>query len=74
MNSHKKKIIAPIIVTCVMVIYYVAYFGLLITALNGIWKVLFGLVPFVFAAVKIKVCLERIEEIKGGEEDDLSQY
>ncbi len=74
MNSHKKKIIAPIIVTCVMVIYYVAYFGLLITALNGIWKVLFGLVPFVFAAVMIKVCLERIEEIKGGEEDDLSQY
>ena len=74
MNSYKKKIIAPIIVTCVMVIYYVAYFGLLITALNGIWKVLFGLVPFVFAAVMIKVCLERIEEIKGGEEDDLSQY
>ena len=74
MNSHKKKIIAPIIVTCVMVIYYVDYFGLLITALNGIWKVLFGLVPFVFAAVMIKVCLERIEEIKGGEEDDLSQY
>lgn len=74
MNSHRKKMIAPVIVTCVVVLYYVAYFGLLITVLEGLWKLLFGLVPFVFALVMIKVCLERIEEIKGGEDDDLSQY
>lgn len=74
MNSHKKEMIAPVIVTCVVVLYYVAYFGLLITVLEGLWKVLFGIFPVVLAIVMIKVCLERIEEIKGGEDDDLSQY
>ncbi len=74
MNSHKKKMIAPVIVTFFMVLYYIAYFGFLASVLDGVCKVLFGLVPIVFATVMVKVCLERIEEIKGGEEDDLSQY
>ena len=74
MDDKKKKMIAPVVVTCVMVLYYVAYFGLLYTVLQGVWKILFGIIPLLFTVVMIKVCIERIEEIKEGEEDDLSQY
>ena len=74
MDSKKKKMFAPILVTILMVAYYVIYFGFLITLVEGIWKYALGIIPLVFAAVMIKVCIERINEIKKGEEDDLSQY
>ena len=74
MNEHKKKMIAPIVVTILMVIYYVVYFGLLISLLDGIWKWMLGIIPFIFTIVMIKVCIERINEIRKGEEDDISKY
>ncbi len=74
MNSHKKKIIAPIIITVIVILYYIAYFGFLISLLDGIWKYVLGVIPLVFSAIMIYVCIERINEIKKGEEDDLSQY
>ena len=74
MDSKKKQMIAPILVTIIMVLYYVVYFGFLITLLDGIWKYALGIVPLVFSVITIKVCIERINEIKKGEEDDLSQY
>ena len=74
MDSRKKKIVAPIAVTLLMVLYYVVYFGFLITLVEGIWKYALGIIPFLFSAVTIAVCIDRIKEIKRGEEDDLSQY
>ena len=74
MDEHKKKMIAPIVVTILMVIYYVVYFGLLISLLGGIWKWMLGIIPLIFSIVMIKVCIERINEIRKGEEDDLSKY
>ena len=74
MDPHKKKMIAPIVVTVLLVLYYVVYFGFLISLLDGIWQYILGLLPIVFSAVMVKVCVERIHEIKKGEEDDLSQY
>jgi len=57
-----------------MILYYVAYFGFLIALLDGVWKYVFGLIPLVLSGVTLKVCIERIREIRKGEEDDLSQY
>lgn len=74
MDSKKKKLLAPIIVTLIMVLYYVAYFGLLIWALEGVWKYILGIIPIALSAVMIAVCVERIKEIQKGEEDDLSKY
>ena len=74
MKKQQKKLIAPIIVTAIMVLYYIAYFGFLIALIDGIWKWLLGIIPLVFTAVMLKVCTERINEIKKGEEDDLSKY
>ena len=74
MKEHKKKLIAPIVVSIIMVLYYVVYFGILIALTDGIWKWILGIIPLAFSAVMLKVCIERINEIKKGEEDDLSKY
>ena len=69
-----KKFAAPIIVTVCMLLYFVLYFGVLITELEGILKYAFGILPLIFSIVMVKVCLERIKEIKKGEENDISKY
>ena len=74
MKSHKNKMIAPIVVTAIITFYYAVYFGILIALIDGIWKWALGLIPLAFSAVMLKVCIERIKEIKKGEEDDLSKY
>ena len=74
MKKQTKKKIAPIVITGLFVLYYVAYFGLLIAMLDGIWKYVLGIVPLLLSGVMLKVCIERMKEIKEGEEDDLSQY
>jgi len=74
LNSHKKKMTAPILVSVIMIIYFIVYFGFLISLLDGIWKYALGIVPLIFSAVMIKVCIERINEIKKGEEDDIGKY
>ena len=74
MKSKKQKMIAPIVVSVLMILYYVVYFGLLISLLEGIWKWALGIVPLIFSVVMIMVCIERINEIKKGEEDDISKY
>ena len=66
--------IAPIVVSAILILYYVVYFGFLISLLDGIWKYLLGIIPFMLSAVIINVCIERIQEIKKGEEDDISKY
>ena len=73
-KSHKSKMIVPIIITVIMVLYYVVYFGFLVALFDTVWKYAFGIIPLVFSAIMVKVCIERINEIKKGEEDDLSKY
>ena len=66
--------IAPIVVAVVMIIYFAFYFGLLIFTIDGIMKYLLGIIPLLLSAAILAVCIERIKEIKKGEEDDLSKY
>ena len=74
MRTHGKKMIAPIVVTAIFIAYYALYFVLLFAVLEGWYLVLCGVIPLALAAVMVAVCVERIKEIKKGEEDDLSQY
>ncbi len=74
MKKYNKKLIAPIIVTIIVVLYYIAYFGFLISLFEGIWKYALGIIPVIFSAIMVKVCIERINEIRKGEEDDISKY
>ena len=65
---------APIVVTVLLIIYYALYFGLLAYVVEGTLKYLLGIFPLIFAALTVKVCIERINEIKKGEEDDIGKY
>lgn len=70
-----KKMIAPIVITVLIVLYYVFYFGLLMTLIEHVaLKVLLGVIPIALSGVMIFVCVQRIKEIRSGEEDDLSKY
>ena len=74
MNNHGYKMIAPIVITALTVAYFVLYFGLIIGTVGGIAKVLLGIIPLALAGTMLYVCIERIKEIKKGEEDDISKY
>lgn len=74
MDNHKKKMIAPVVITVLIVIYYIVYFALVIKTVEGIARYILGVIPLRLAGVMIKVCIERIKEIEEGEEDDLGKY
>ena len=48
MRSHGRKMVAPIVVTILMIAYYIVYFGFLITLVSGIWKYALGIFPWYF--------------------------
>ncbi len=73
-QNHKKKMIAPVIITVCLIAYYVLYFALILAVTESRWAVLLGIVPAVLGAVSIYVCVQRIAEIRSGEEDDLGKY
>lgn len=75
MYEHLKKMIAPIIVTVITLLYYVGFAVLLmLVALPAIVKIIGAFLSLVLAVVSIYVVVERIKEIRSGEEDDLSKY
>ncbi|MCD8009855.1 MAG: hypothetical protein LUF34_03500 [Lachnospiraceae bacterium] len=69
-----RKMIAPVIITVLVVVYYMVYFGILIYLLDTAWALLLGIIPLALAATMIWVCIQRIKEIRSGEEDDLGKY
>lgn len=76
MTKQEKKMIAPIVIAILFVVYYVGIVAVF-CILPGIplWvKILFSVVPLALAGVMIGVLSSRIKEIRSGEEDDLSQY
>lgn len=74
MKVYLKKMIAPIVVSVLIILYFIVYFGYLIMLLEGVWKYILGIVPLVFVVVMVMVCIERIQEIRKGEEDDIGKY
>ncbi|MGN0268337.1 MAG: hypothetical protein ACI4D7_11760 [Lachnospiraceae bacterium] len=74
MDDHGKKKIAPIVVTVVMILYFVLYFGVLVAVVPGVLKFLLGIIPLLLGCCMLYVCIQRLKEIDGGEEDDLSKY
>lgn len=76
MNKHTKKLIAPIIITILLICYFIIYMvtGLYVNEFPPIMKILLLVIPLGFIGLSIYMLIERINEIKGGEEDDLSKY
>ncbi len=74
--NHGKKMIAPIVISLIIVSYYIGIVVLFmyIPDIPFIIKSLMILIPLLLAAVMVGVLISRIKEINGGEEDDLSKY
>lgn len=73
-REKRKGYVAPIVITVILLLYFAVYFGILVAILPGIWKYVLLIIPIALSGVLIYVCMERIQEIRSGEADDLSQY
>ena len=75
-EQQRKKMVAPIIITVIFVVLFVAYAVMYFTfdELPLIIKLGFGGILIALAIAMVHVLVTRIREIKGGEEDDLSNY
>ena len=73
---HRKKMIAPIVISSLLLLYYIGFFAVLmwIDKIPVPIKILLGVIPALLAGVVIFVLVERIKEIRSGEEDDLGKY
>lgn len=76
MKNHGKKMAAPIVIAVLFVLYYVGIAALFfVTDGIPVWaRILMVVVPLALAGVMIGVLISRINEIRSGEEDDLSKY
>ena len=75
MNKHGKKIAGAVISAGAIILYYVIFFGIIMSEVERpVVKILLGAGPALIAAALIFVLIQRIKEIKGGEEDDLGKY
>ena len=76
MKKHVGKLIAPIVISAVILAYYVglAVFIAVSGWLPAGWMIAAVVVPLCLAGVAVYVLVQRIQEIRSGEEDDLSQY
>lgn len=68
--------IAPVVIVALISIYYIAI-GVIFAYMNGVpmlAKIIALVVPAFLSGVAITVLIQRIKEIKKGEDDDLSKY
>ena len=75
-KEHCSKMIAPIIIAIILIVYYVAIAAafVLIPDIAVIVKILMIIIPLALAGVAFAGTVERVNEIRSGEEDDLSKY
>ena len=72
-SEHKKKMIAPIVITVLFLAYLIFYLAALITASH--WSPVIFAVPLIaLGAGMVYALRSRIKEIRSGEEDDLDNY
>lgn len=76
MNQWAKKLVAPIVIAVLVVLYLagIAFIFVLDNDMPLFFRVLLIVIPIALAGVMIGVVVSRIKEIRSGEEDDLSKY
>lgn len=75
MKMHSRKMIAPLIIVISFVSYYLLLVLMMLALhLPAILNV--GIIIFsgIVSSILIWVLIDRIKEIRGGEEDDLGKY
>ena len=74
-DNHKKKMIAPVIITALFLLYLIVY--LIAVAMTAKLSPGMILLSIPLIALGIGMCYtlkSRIDEIRSGEEDDLNNY
>lgn len=71
-----KKYIAPIVIGVILIAYLatIGYAILTSPGTSGLNKFLGIIIPLALGGVSIAVTVERVREIKGGEEDEANKY
>ena len=72
----KNPYIAPIVVAVLVVLYFIFY-GYMATVIDGmpfVARVVFVAIPVVMIIAMVCTLIERIKEIRKGENDDLGKY
>ena len=58
-NLHRKKMISAIIITAVIIAYFILYFGGLVVLIDSaVLKWILGIIPAVLGAVMIGLCVQ----------------
>ncbi|HHV39253.1 MAG TPA: hypothetical protein GXX70_07175 [Tepidimicrobium sp.] len=72
---YVKKLITPLIVTLILVIYFISII-LGITSISSfpVARIFGIIIPLILIGFSISALIDRIREIKEGEGDDLSKY
>ena len=72
----KNPYIAPIVVAVLFILYFVfyGYMSTLIDNMPPVARVVFIAIPVAMIIAMVCVLVERIKEIRKGENDDLSKY
>ena len=75
MSHHGKKMIAPVVITILFLLYLLVYIVMLVREVSTEPLVILMGVPLVLLGIGSVVTLfNRIKEIRSGEEDDLDNY
>ena len=75
MNKHGKKMVAPVIITVLLLLYFIGFAVVVFFLRPPLAACIIGaVIPLALAGVALGVCIQRIREIRSGEEDDLSKY
>ena len=75
MNTHIKKIIAPVIIVLCIIAYHFAGVNFAMRLqIPAALKIIALIFSVVITILFIAVLVERIREIKQGEEDDIGKY
>lgn len=70
-----KKMMAPLIITAILVLLFLGYVAIwAVVPFPLVGKLIGAAIPLALICVSVFVLIERIKEIRSGEEDDLSKY
>jgi uncharacterized membrane protein len=74
-EKHKRKMVAPVVVTTITVVYLMAYaVAFSMFSIPPLAKFIGFAVFIALALASVFMCRERIGEIRSGEEDDIGKY
>lgn len=76
MRNKLRKMIAPVVISLVLALYYVGVGAVFFVndEVPAAFKIVVAIVTLALSGVAVSVLVQRIKEIRSGEEDDIGKY